>query len=357
MNLRERDLCVKTCQPVDRVPWRVASPWESTLQRWREEGFTGDWREVLGVEPIENEVPVNLGFLPAFEEEIIEERGDAVIRRNDWGIILKDLKDGTMPHWLDYPIKTRADWEKIRDQRLNPDDPARFPADWDEISERLNRDEQRLTRIGRFGFGFFGTLRSFMGVENLLIAYCDDPEWIHEMTDYLGDFWIRIFVKAAQKVKLDMVHLWEDMAGKQGTLISPRMIREFMLPNYQKVKQFADEYNIPVFNGDSDGNLYELMPLLYEAGVNRYLPFEVAAGNDVREFRRKFPKLCICGGIDKRVLPLGREAWQVELNKVRKMLKYPGYEPEVDHAIPPDTSWKNFYNFHTELKDIVFAQS
>lgn len=357
MNLRERDLRVKTCQSVDVPPWRIAEPWTETTQRWRQEGLTGDWKEVLGVDPIENAVPVNLGFLPAFEPEIIEDAGDYVIRRDPWGIVVKDFQDGTMPHWLDYPIKTRADWERIKEQRLDPDDPARFPADWDIIAQQYNNDQQRLTRIGSFGFGFFGTLRSFMGVEALLMAYCDDPDWIHEITDYLCDFWIRIFEKAAEKVKIDIVHLWEDMAGKQGTLISPAMIREFMLPNYRRVKQFIDKHHIPVFNGDSDGNLQQLMPLLCEAGVNRYLPFEVAAGNDVREFRAKFPNLCICGGIDKRVLPLGRDGWRGELEKVKEMLKYPGYEPLIDHAVPPDVSWQNFYDFHMELKDIVFEQS
>jgi len=44
--------------------------------------------------------------------------------------------------------------------------------------------------------------------------------------------------------------------------------------------------------------------------MNRYLPFEVAAGNDVLDYRRRFPDLCMCGGIDKRVLPLGRDAWR-----------------------------------------------
>jgi uroporphyrinogen decarboxylase len=178
---------------------------------------------------------------------------------------------------------------------------------------------------------------------------------MREMMDYLADFWIRIYEKVALAVKIDMVHIWEDMAGKNGTLISPRHISEFMVPQYRKVKQFVDKHGIPVFSGDSDGNVNELVPLLHEAGVNRYIPFEVAAGNDIREFRKRFPKLCIVSGLDKRVLPLGREGWQGELNKAREVLRYPGYEPSVDHGVPPDVSWKNYYDFHMELKEVIYG--
>jgi len=40
---------------------------------------------------------------------------------------------------------------------------------------------------------------------------------------------------------------------------------------------------------------------------------------------------------------------------VREMLKYPGYEPAIDHGIPPDVSWQNFYDFHMELKELMFS--
>ena len=354
-SLRQRHLLQKTCQPVSRLPWKCSGPWEQTLERWHGEGLDGSWEEALGVEPEFNTVPVNLGYSPWFEEEILEDRGDKVVRRNEWGIVCEERKDGmSMPHWLDYPVKTRDDWRRIRDERLDPEDPERFPEDWRRMAESFNKDENRLTMLGRFMYGFFGTVRTFLGTEKLLTTVYDDPEWIHEMMDWLADFWITIYEKVAEKVKIDMVHIWEDMAGKGGALISPRMIRDFMLPNYVKIKRFVDKHNIGVFSFDSDGSLKELVPLFHSVGVNRFIPFEVAAGNDVLEFRHKFPKICISGGIDKRVLTADRQAWRPELHKVREMLKRPGYEPAIDHGIPPDVSWRDFYDFHMQLKDIMY---
>jgi len=357
MTLRERHLRQKTCQHVDRLPWKANAPWAETLKRWRQEGLgEGNWEEILGVEPEFNCAPVNLGLSPWFEEKIIEDKGETQICQDSWGIIFEARKDGcSMPRWIEHPVKCRSDWERLRDERLNPDDPARFPEDWAEVAATMNADQDRVTMLGGFLYGVFGTPRSLLGTEEVLVTFFDDPDLMHEMMDYLTDFWIAIYEKVVRKLKVDVVHIWEDMAGKNGSLISPELIREFMLPNYIKVKQFVDKHDIPIFSGDSDGNLRELVPIFHEVGVNRYIPFEVVAGNDILEYRRRFPDLCINGGIDKRVLAIGREAWQSELNKVREMLKYPGYEPSLDHAVPPDVSWQNFYDFHMELKEVIYG--
>ena len=73
-----------------------------------------------------------------------------------------------------------------------------------------------------------------------------------------------------------------------------------MMPNYKKIKAFADAHNIPVFSLDTDGDCSELVPLFMECGINLIFPFEVAAGCDILEYRKKYPKLCIMGGIDKQ---------------------------------------------------------
>lgn len=124
-------------------------------------------------------VDVNLGYLPAFEFQGIEDKGDTLIIRDYLGILQEVLKNGSsIPRYIDYPIKTRNDWKKIREERLNPHDPCRFPENWDEL-EKLYNDGDAVVQLGTFPYGLFGTLRDMMGVEELLVSFYEQPAKSH----------------------------------------------------------------------------------------------------------------------------------------------------------------------------------
>jgi uroporphyrinogen decarboxylase len=108
---------------------------------------------------------------------------------------------------------------------------------------------------------------------------------------------------------------------------------------------------VPVILVDCDGNVEQFIPLVLEGGLNGLLPFEVAAGNDVREVRRRYGDLVIFGGIDKRALAKGKAAIDEELStKVRPMLAEGGYFPMLDHYAPPDISFENYLYYKMKLK-------
>lgn len=96
--------------------------------------------------------------------------------------------------------------------------------------------------------------------------------------------------------------IWEDMAGKMGSLISPAHFREFLTPAYRSLVNFAHETGIDIILTDSDGYVEDLIPLIAETGVTGMYPFERAAGNDLVRVRKSFPEFQLIGGIDKRIL-------------------------------------------------------
>ena len=193
-----------------------------------------------------------------------------------------------------------------------------------------------------------------MGVEGSLFAFYDMPELVKEIMDSLTDFWLAIYEKICKDVQVDILHIWEDMSGKQGSLVSPDMIREFMLPNYQKLSQFAKEHNIGVVQVDTDGDCEALIPLFAEAGVNMMLPFEVSAGCDVVALRRKYPYMSMMGGIDKMEIAKGKEATDRELQRIEPLLFETGYFPALDHLIPPEISYEDYTYFVNRLHDMIF---
>lgn len=257
-----------------------------------------------------------------------------------------------MPTIVGGPVRNREDWERLKAERLRPTLEGRLPANWSQlVAEYKNRDYP--LGLGQT-HGFFGTPRYLMGVEELLPKYCDDPEMMKDMNHYLADFWIALFDGVLRDVKVDTVFIWEDMCYRGGPLISPGMFREFILPGYRKLTLFLKDHGVNLVQVDCDGDVWKLLPLWIEGGVNVLYPFEVAAGMDVIEVRKAFPELRIHGGIDKRALIKGKEAIDRELEyRVPFMLDQGGYIPNLDHMASPDISFENFEYYREKLNSII----
>jgi len=283
-----------------------------------------------------------MGLLPHFETELLKDDGDTYVQRQWDGVIVRRRKDElSMPQWLEFPVKTRRDWDTIV-ERLDPHTPGRYPDDWPQrVAAWQTRDH--LLTPGCCSVSFFGWLRALMGVENLLLAYHDDPDLIHAMNRQHLDFLRTVMERELQEVEFDFAFIWEDMAYKGGPLISPAMVRDFQLPYYRELFDFLCAHGITLILLDSDGDITQLIPLFTEVGVDGLLPFECAAGHDVRRVREEHPALRILGGIDKRALALGKDAIDAELDaKLPFMFERGGYLPSVDHHIPPDVSLEAF---------------
>ena len=353
LKLGNRERIIRTCrgEDVDRLPFfLMQGTWPETLQRWRDEGMeSDDLSEVFGFDAGFDYIPVNLGYYPMFEQKVISDDGKMRVRRNEYGITLEEkVGHSTIPNFIDYPVKTREDWETLKKERLDPNSPERFPDNWQEVARSLKEKDAAL-QIGTWPYGLFGTPRDLFGVEGLLMAFCEEPELIHDIIDYLTDFWIEIYKLILKDVQIDHIHIWEDMSCKHGPLISPAMIREFMMPNYKKIVEFAKQNGISIVSIDTDGNVDLLLPIYEECGINLVLPFEVQAGSDVVKYRKDYPNISILGGIDKRELAYGYTEIDAELDRISELFTASGYIPSPDHQVHPEVSYENFMYYTRQL--------
>ncbi len=285
-------------------------------------------------------------FLPEFD--LLELENDAatrVIQDRD-GIIKREfILNGTssMPQFLDYPVKTRADFHGLL-PRLDPDHPQRLAANWDQTCQFYAR---RDFPVGLTICGAYGHPRNLFGVEGLSVAYYDQPALLHEILEQWTDFYCRLAARVWSGIQFDFILIWEDMAYKNGPLISPRLVKEFMLPYYRRLIDCVRALGCEIIIVDSDGDVRLLAPLFISAGVNVLLPFEVQAGMDIREFRRQYGQnLALIGGLDKRVLPDGESAIEKELaTHMLPVLETGGYIPCLDHTVPPNVSLNDFRTY------------
>ena len=354
MNDRERFLATMNYQDRDRCPWGEMGFWPETLERWHREGWPEDvyLNEFFGFDRLREAVNVSIDFLPGFAAEVLDETDRYRIVRRATGVTVKEFKGELsfhMPQWLQFPLRTRQDWEDEIKPRLDPRSPMRYPEYWDEkVRSWRGRDYPLTMRLG----SIFGYLRNWMGIENIAVALYDDPAWVQEMMDYLADFFCTCGRRALEDVDLDYILLWEDMAYKTGPLISPDMFRRFMLEPYKKLTGFIRDHGVDLIIVDSDGHAEPLIPLWLEGGVNGFYPIERVAGMDAVHLRQRFgPELRLLGGIDKRAMSAGPEAIDAELAQVAPLLGEGGFIPWCDHHVPPDVSLENYLYYVRRMKE------
>lgn len=351
-------------EPVDRAPFWDFGYWSETPDVWRTQGLpetvtvssgSAGVESFFGFDPVLS-VPVRFGPIPAFEEKVLQEDEDTRVIVDADGITQQVSKQGSsIPHFLEYPVKTRQDWEAYK-ERFRADEPRRYPENWDEVVVWLRPRDCPLT-IG--AGGFFGNLRNVLGFERLMHTYYDDPAWIHEMNEFFLTFWQQVIERALVELDVDAATMWEDMAYRGAPLISPAMFREFMLPYYQRMTGFLRDHGVDIVIVDSDGDMALLLDLFVEGGVPAMLPFEVRAGMDVLAVRQRFgDRLAIIGGIDKHELSKDRAAIDRELQtKLPPLLRTGGFIPTVDHRVPPTVPYENYQYYVTRKYEMLHDHS
>jgi uroporphyrinogen decarboxylase len=294
-------------------------------------------------------IPMNWRFYPPMREQILEEDENKISLINGDGVTVRQNKQkDSVPQYLAWPVSDRNSWEKIKEERYNLKDiQARFPDQWQiNCSSYQARDYPLGLRME----GFFATPRELMGVQNQLMMYYDDPGLMHDINNHLENLWLAMAEEIVSKVELDFIHTWEDMAFKNGPLVSPKLFREFISPHYKKLTDFFKSHAVDFIFVDTDGNCFKLIEPFMEAGVTGMFPFEVQSGMDIVEVRRQFPKLLIQGGLDKTKIARGKAAIDVELEtKLPPLLLQGGYIPFMDHLVPPDVSWENFVYYRERV--------
>ncbi len=343
---------------IDHVPFGVGlgwQPWGEALERWRQENCNPsfDPGKYFGYDSSFAIPRLESGPFPHYENKILEDEGDTIISVDWRGITMRNRKDGgSMPEFLDYPVKSPEDWDRIKHERYSLDKiDERVTEDWPAFINRIAVTGEAV-QVGVFPWGVFGTVRDILGTEEFLINFIAEPEMVKDMMLHLTGLWIGLWERVAANVQIDHIHIWEDMSGRQGSLISPAMIEEFMMPCYDRIADFAKNHGVRIVSVDTDGDCSELVPIMMKHGINMFFPFEVQAGCDVLDYRGKYPDLGIMGGLDKRVLSGSIAEVDVEIEKTEKMISKGRYVPMFDHLIPPDAKWENFKYAADKIKEL-----
>lgn len=353
---QERFCRIFDFQPVDQpIRWEAPAFWSETLDNWIDLGTfpaNVDPMEYYGFAP-KCRVPATkviskIPMTPAFDAGVIGRDGDLAIYQDEFGRVCRmpeaDLNrrvKSTMPQWIKFPGESPKEWEENVKWRLDPATHD-YGCDLEEESKKYRENPEP---NGLWLCGLYAFWRNMWGTEKLSYAFFDFPDTLHDMARTWLKFVCGVSSKVLPLCRVDYLLLHEDMAYKNGPLIGPDLFRRFMLPYYKEFLQHLRNHGLKRFIVDSDGDNDLIMPCFIEAGINGFMPFEVAASNDIREIRKKYPELLIWGGLDKRTIIKGKEAVKREImGKVPPLWESGRFIPMIDHSLMPcpQENWEYF---------------
>jgi hypothetical protein len=300
-------------------------------------------------------IPVNTGRDGGYPEELIEEDDEVRVWRDGLGRMMKLPKTyATLPLPLDYPVRTMDDWRKIRHWYAFSE--ARLAGDW-EGAARQALEQGRVLTVSIPGG--FDEPRQLMGEEALCLAFYEQPELIHDILATIGDTAFRVLERVSAAVRVDLLFVHEDMAGKSGPLAGPRQVREFIAPYYRRIWDMLHERGARLFEQDSDGNMNAVIDAFLDAGINSMYPMEPAAGMDIVQLREHYgSRLAFSGGIDKHVIRRSQAEILQELEyKIPPMVATGGCVLGLDHRIPGGSTLANYRFYLDKAWEIMERES
>jgi len=342
-----------------------------SLEAWTEQGMPqdADLAEFFDLDPPGKLSLGQLGWCeaglcPAFETRVLEDRGDYELVQDFAGrhvLCFKGRRDGFMPEYVDHPVKDMRSFEEQIHWRMDPASPERY-TDLEVRMEAARDAAGRGLMITQNLVGGYMYLRSLMGPEDLLYAFHDKPEVVHACMEAWLALADAVTARHQEYVTIDEFFIGEDICYKGGSLISPRMMKEFLFPYYQQLianiraRQLDPTRHLYV-QVDTDGFADPVIPLYREAiGMDVMSPFEVAAGCDVVRTGQQYPDLAIFGGIDKRVLAQGRAAIDDMLERIIPVMRARGgYIPTCDHGVPAEVPYADYLYYRRRVVELGSA--
>ena len=203
---------------------------------------------------------------------------------------------------------------------------------------------------------FQDTCASF-GMETALMNMIANPEIYEAVDKKILEFYLKaneIFYEAT-KGRLNAVLIGNDMGSQRGLIISPDMVRRFIIPGCKKLVEQAHSYGLKVIY-HSCGSIVDVIPDLIESGVDAIHPIQaLATGMDAQNLKEKFSgKVAFCGGVDTQELLVHGSPKQIQEKVEELRTLFPtGLIISPSHeAIMPDVPPANIHALFKEATRI-----
>ncbi len=255
--------------------------------------------------------------------------------RDAWGTIWARSPHG-LAYMVEPPLRSPADL--IGYQRPQAGSQEAFMV-------RMAKERFQGERAGFFLLrGVFARSWRLRGMQKLLMDMLVRPGFVHRLAQMVTDYNLEL-CQAAAEARADALIVEDDIAGNHGPLMSPRHVREFVMPYNQQVLDFAHRQGLRVVR-HSDGNLWSLLDLFLDMGYDGLNPLEPQAGMDLKRVKDYCgDRICLLGNIDCGELLCSGSEEEVEtavVRAIRDAAPGGGYVLCSSNSIHPGVKPENF---------------
>jgi uroporphyrinogen decarboxylase len=239
-------------------------------------------------------------FLPKRPAGRVEFEGDTA--KDAWGIVWKKTDIYVNP--VEAPLKG-LDLDGV-DSYAWPEPEALYHTEALAEQARTLHEETDRALVARnpITWGFLDRACNLRSMEQFMMDMVLEPELAQRIMDGILDFHLKVYDMFLQAVGpyVLMVETGDDLGAQNNLLISPKLYRQFIKPAQTKlnnlIKDRAPQAKIFMHN---DGAIYDIIPDLYESGVEVLNPVQPsAAGMESSRLKHDFGDTMIFhGGVDQ----------------------------------------------------------
>ena len=384
MNNRERENATLSFEkPVDRgAVEETFPPWNLTFDRWVKEGlpsevanklvnmaqreigpescYLGDviadgccnYEQYLGFDAVKRlyfDVPFR-----NFEVKVLEETDEYILRQDFDGWHRKYYKDRDFHEEVKPVVSNEEDWYKLKEWAKQEIEKYFTDENIHKIFSRYTEGQLKGEYSVRYCMpGFFWVPRTLFGIAEHMMAFYDYPEVLHDINEFILQFYLDKLGKALDILPADVLYMMEDLSGANGPMLSPALFDEFVGSYYKRLVPMLKEKGVRHVIVDTDGDFNILIPNFIEAGIEGFLPMDVNAGMDIVAVRQKYPKLKFIGAFNKLEIAKGKEAIDKEFERLMPVIRQGGYIPGCDHQVAPSTSLDDYKYYIKRLQEVM----
>jgi uroporphyrinogen decarboxylase len=189
------------------------------------------------------------------------------------------------------------------------DDFAKYP--WDEIPERYWAGAGRkfealgktmpagMKALGGVGNGVLELSEDLVGFQPLAYMMADDPQLFADLFQKIGDLFVNIWTTflARYGASFAICRFGDDLGFKTSTLLSPKIIRQHIIPQYRRIIGLIKNAGKP-FLWHSCGKIFTVMDDVIALGINaKHSNEDIIAPFD-EWIARYGDRIGLLGGID-----------------------------------------------------------